>query len=94
MALYPIDTGTMNDISINQRMQRCFQAVFPNLAEPEIAMASVDTVSEWDSVAMITLMTVIEEEFHVTLDFEELETLRSFEAIVAALQARLGTGNA
>lgn len=84
----------MSDISITQRVQHCFQAVFPNLREPEIAAASVDTVPEWDSVAMITLMTVIEEEFHVTLDFEELEELRSFEAINAALQARLGAGNA
>lgn len=73
---------------IETRLQTCFAAVFPALPAAAIPAATQDTVSEWDSVATVTLLTVIEEEFGVTLDFEELEKLTSFQAVAATLAAR------
>lgn len=73
---------------IETRLQTCFSAVFPALPAAAIPGATQDSVSEWDSVATVTLLTVIEEEFGVTLNFEELEKLTSFQAVAATLAAR------
>lgn len=74
---------------IENRLAQCFAAVFPSLPPEAIPTASHETVTEWDSVATVTLLTVIEEEFSITLDFEELEKLTSFSAIAATLAARV-----
>ena len=68
----------MNDLET--RLKRCFSAVFPDLPDGRIMDASLDTVSEWDSVAQITLMQVIEDEFQVKIDEEDAEQLTSFQA--------------
>ena len=67
------------------RLARCFSAVFPNLRDQEIASASLETVDVWDSVATITLVTVIEEEFGVQFELDRLERLVSFPAILDCL---------
>ena len=63
------------------RLTNCFQTVFPNLPEAEIPAASQATVAAWDSVATITLVNVIEEEFGIEMDFDRLADLDSFNRI-------------
>jgi acyl carrier protein len=46
-----------------------------------IATATQDSVRAWDSVATITLINVIDDEFHVLLDYEHLGEYRSFEDV-------------
>ena len=70
---------------VQDRLSRCFAAVFPSLPESQIVTASVDTVKEWDSVAAATLITTIEEEFGVEFDVDTLENLTSYHAIAAEL---------
>jgi acyl carrier protein len=43
-------------------------------------------VEAWDSVAGLTLLNVVEDEFRVTVDLERLSELTSFAAILAYLQ--------
>jgi acyl carrier protein len=74
----------MNDI--RARLVKCFAAVFPDLHEREIPLASTASVGAWDSLASITLLGVLEEEFHVQIDPEELEHLVSFDLICDHLQ--------
>ncbi len=69
----------MNDT--RQRLVKCFQAVFPELDERQVEIATPTTVETWDSVASITLLSVLEEEFMTTIDFEDLERLTSFQAV-------------
>jgi acyl carrier protein len=76
----------MNEASISQRLQQCFQAVFPNLKQPEIATASSETLSDWDSVAQVTLISVVEEEFAVVLPEEKYGEMLSFAAWLAYLE--------
>jgi len=59
-------------------LDRCFAAVFPELADDEIAGASVDNVPEWDSLASITLIALLEEEFSVEIPEDDLLELRSY----------------
>lgn len=71
------------------RLTSCFQVVFPDLAEANIPIASQETVAAWDSVAAITMVSVIEDEFGVELDLDDLADLDSFEKIHAYIQKLL-----
>lgn len=62
-------------------LRRCFQATFPELPAEAIETASVDTVEAWDSLRMVTLMSVLEEELDVQIPPEDLPELRSFAAV-------------
>lgn len=70
----------MNDV--RPRLTRCFAAVFPHLTEVSIQRATPDTVESWDSLASITLINVIEEEFEIEIDPEDIEHLVSFEKVL------------
>jgi acyl carrier protein len=59
-------------------LDRCFAAVFPGLADDEIPGASVDNVPEWDSLASITLIALLEEEFSFEIPDIDLPELRSY----------------
>ncbi len=71
-----------------QRLTNCFQVVFPDLPQQEIAAASTASVAAWDSVAAITLMNVIEDEFGFQMDLDDLADLDSFEKLYLYLQKR------
>ena len=68
------------------RLVKCFSAVFPELSEREIATASPVSIGGWDSLASVTLLSVLEEEFEVQIDPEALEQLVSFDLILDYLQ--------
>lgn len=66
---------------LDQRLQRCFASVFPDLMPEQLCAASVQTVPAWDSLAAVTLVAVIEQEFDVQIDLMELPELTSYEAM-------------
>jgi len=74
---------TMNDTAA--RLQNCFQTVFPDLDAASIPTASVERVAGWDSIAQLTLLNLVGEEFGIDIDFEEFAGATSFEAILAKL---------
>jgi acyl carrier protein len=75
-----------------QRLAMCFTAVFPTLSQGAIETAAPDIVEAWDSVATVTLMSVIEEEFHIQIEPDDIEQLLSFGKAQAYLESRLGDG--
>jgi acyl carrier protein len=71
---------------IKLRLAKCFQTVFPELVtEEDVYNASQETLAAWDSIAVITLVNVIEEEFQIQMDFEALETLTTFDRVLEHL---------
>jgi acyl carrier protein len=76
----------MNHVA--RKLADCFALTFPNLSAERIPTASAENLSEWDSIAHITLLTVIGEQFGIDVDFEEFEGALSFEALAAKLQER------
>ena len=68
------------------RLARCFSEVFPELTQDEISQASPASVQSWDSVSTITLLTVVEEEFGVSVDAEHVVKFNSFKGILKYLQ--------
>ena len=69
------------------RLMQCFAAVFPGLEPDAIAQASPETVPAWDSIAHVTLMVVVEQEFGVAVAPEEIEYLASFGALLDYVSA-------
>jgi acyl carrier protein len=72
-----------------KRLIGCFELVFPDLPESEIPSASQASVAAWDSVAAITMVNVLEDEFHLEIDFDILADLDSFERILAYLETEV-----
>jgi acyl carrier protein len=70
------------------RLVRCFSLVFPKLAADEIRAASIETIDEWDSLASVTLVAVLQEEFGVEIDLGDLPELISFDAVLRYLEVR------
>ena len=69
-----------------RRLAKCFCAVFPELSSDEVIRASTATVKSWDSVAVVTLFAVIEEEFGVSLELDDPARFDSFQQILSYLQ--------
>lgn len=76
---------------IASRLTATFQTVFPDLPESQIPSASTSTVAMWDSVAAITLANVVEEDFQVEIDFDDLADLDSYSRILEYLRSRLNS---
>ena len=66
---------------LDDRLTRCFASVFPALSPDQIHTASVETVPDWDSLAAVTLIAVLEEEFNTPIDLMEMPELTSYQAV-------------
>ena len=67
--------------NVTQRLIALFESAFPDLSGDKVISATQENTQNWDSVAAITLMNLIEEEFEIQMDFEDLADLTSFELI-------------
>ncbi len=77
----------MNDTG--QRVAECFANVFPRIRRDDVSKASTSSLSSWDSVAHVTLLAALSEEFGVEFASEDFEELTSFSLIVAYLERRM-----
>ena len=50
---------------------------------------SMETIESWDSLQHLNLILALEQSFGVRFSTKEIETLRSFEVILVALEERL-----
>lgn len=75
-----------------EQLVGCFEQVFPNLSRSTIPTCTQSTVAVWDSIAHVTLMSLIGEEFGIEIDFEEFEDATSFAAVLDMVRARTGNG--
>jgi len=73
-----------------EKLEACFAQVFPDLGQSEISSASTDTVKEWDSIAQVTLLSLLGETFGLELDFEEFESATSFASVLELIRQRTG----
>jgi acyl carrier protein len=78
---------------LKERLINSVATVFPDLSAEEISRASSASVANWDSLAILTLVSVIEEEFRVSISPEEFENMISFELILDCLRRKNGNGS-
>jgi acyl carrier protein len=74
---------------LDERLTRCFVSVFPAVSPDQIQAASVESVPAWDSLAAVTLMAVLEQEFDIQIDLMELPELTSYQAVRDYLQRQI-----
>jgi acyl carrier protein len=77
----------MDDVA--RRLASCFSLVFPALPGDQIPQARQEAIHSWDSLAHINLLTVIDEEFGISTDIEDAETLTSFPALLEHVRGRV-----
>ena len=71
---------------LNSKLLRCISSIFPTLSEEQIRTSDLSEVIASDSLTAVTLLSLIDEEFGVNLDLEELLNLGNFDAIEARLR--------
>jgi acyl carrier protein len=71
---------------LDERVIGCFRVVFPELSDEQIHGANTSTLSEWDSLASLSLVAVLEEEFACMFDDAVVGKLDSFAAARAAVE--------
>lgn len=76
----------------DDRLVRCFACVFPTLSEGEIRAADVAPLFDLDSLAGVTLVTLIDQEFGVGVELSDLLELGSFQAIEQYLRKQNPSG--
>lgn len=76
-------------MSLEERLTASFKNVFPELRDDEVRRATSSSVADWDSVAMVTLVTLLEEEFGLQVPPEDVEEMLSFELMLAWIQEKL-----
>jgi acyl carrier protein len=64
----------------SERLKRCFTSTFP-AASGEIETTRIDDMPGWDSLRGVTLLAVLDEEFGLQLDLEELLALGTYDAV-------------
>ena len=74
---------------LDDRLTRCFASVFPALGANQIHAASVESVPAWDSLAAVTLIAVLEQEFDTQIDLMEMPELTSYHAVRDYLQKQI-----
>jgi len=66
----------------------CFSAVFADLDEQEIPQVTKQNFAKWDSLANFSLIVVIEEEFGIQVEANDVDGLVSFVSILDYLQSK------
>ncbi len=72
--------------TLHERLSSCFTNVFPDVAAEEIPQASMDRLPSWDSIAHVTLLSSIAEEFGLQFQVEDFEELTSYARISEYLE--------
>ncbi|MCW2596059.1 MAG: hypothetical protein JWP39_1947 [Jatrophihabitans sp.] len=83
-----MDTNEPDAQVIDKELVSCFQSVFPFLSDGEIRVLRKDDFAEWDSLASLSLVTVIEEEFRIRLDDDAVLGLESYAAARAVVEQK------
>jgi acyl carrier protein len=73
-------------VDLENRLANCFTVVFPELDRQEIPSAATASLGSWDSLAGITLISVIEEEFGISISPDDVLDLVSYEMILDYLR--------
>ena len=76
-------------MNLEERLISCFKNVFPEMRDTEVRIATSSSVADWDSVAMVTLVALLEEEFGMQVPPEDFDELVSFELILSWLQEKV-----
>jgi acyl carrier protein len=70
----------------NDRLKHCFSLTFPATTTTQIETDRIDEMPGWDSLRGVTLLAMLDEEFGLQMDIEELLALGSYDRIRERLE--------
>jgi len=82
----------MDDARSKEKLIKCFSAVFPDMNPADIESANTENTSGWDSIAQVTLLTLVSEEFGIDVDFEKFEGAISFSGFLTLIRETASHG--
>jgi len=71
----------MKESAVTERLLECFRIVFPGVPDEDLMTASATSTVKWDSIAQVTLISLIEEELGIQLPLERYAEFTSFSAL-------------
>lgn len=74
--------------SIEERLLSVFQAAFPTASVDELRHADATTLDDWDSMATLTVISLVQEEFDVDIEPDEAVELLSFKKLEEFLSSK------
>lgn len=78
----------MVEMSNIDKLKNIFADVFEEKVENISENSSMDTIEKWDSLGMINLVSVIENQFEVEFDILEIADLKTFSIIKLSLEEK------
>ena len=75
--------------NILNELQPIYQDIFEDDELSITAESNADTVEDWDSLAHITLIVAIEQEFEIKFALGELEAMKNVGDMVELMQIKL-----
>ena len=73
----------------DDHLMRCFASAFPSATRDEIRNAKAfDAIPGWDSLRMVNLLAVLDDEFGAQIDLPEVLELEPFDAVKRYLLQR------
>ena len=67
---------------IASQLEDCLAVVFPDVPRKQLCRASISSLAQWDSLATLTLVGVIEETFQIKIPLDDLVEFLSVELIL------------
>ena len=74
-------------VDIEEKVKKIFLTVF-SIKNEDVSSLTRENFEKWDSMAQVSLIISIEEEFNLILDYETQEELNSFKYIVAFIKSK------
>ena len=78
--------------NIETSVSQCFANVFPDIPAAEFPGRSAASLARWDSIAHVTLLSIISEEFSLDIAPDDYAELTSYLLILDYVKSQ--TGNA
>lgn len=77
-----------NNTEILTELEDIFDDIFMDADIDFSESLSSDDIEEWDSLAQIRLLTTVEQRFGVKFDVEQIDELKSVQALVTAIKEK------
>ncbi len=78
----------MASSDVQVELVEAFAAVFPDLPREQLPVLNMASCAAWDSLASVTLIAVVEEQFAISFQLEEMEQLVSFELMQSLIEEK------
>lgn len=75
-------------MDINEKLENIFTQVFPSIPKVDIREVSIENYPEWDSLALMQIITMIENDFSITLGISEIKLLNSFRNCLSVIESK------